>query len=475
MSKPDDYGVDNPLSIVINHLEKGDYIELAENLLDVFAKTASDIEQCNLIAKLYSDIRSNQKAEEWTLKTLKMCTEPQQKYNVRANLAKFYNGINEPLKSLQYSKINLAVNPKSPDVLLEMVFSYFLNGELDKSEKILRELKARESELEQHHRDITNFNLGTYDMLQGKFLHGLAGFLLNVQRLDLWFNNTPLPFKHWTGGSYPGKTLVMHMAGSGFGDELISIRWLDKAKELGFRPVYHNYRKDLYPFFIANGYECIDELEKVPKDSLWCFIMQAPLWFEMKPEKVIRENYLKPSEKTRQKWAWIKDSKKIKVGLRNIGNLKNNKLLYRHIELEEFMESMHKTFDGYDVEFYSLQKGDGEEEMAARPDVITVSDQIKSFDDTFAMVENLDYVVTTCTSVLHAAAISGTKTIGLVPIAAYFTYLSPPTPGRPENTSIWYGDNFRFFKQVKPKNWELPLQQAHDYIREDLKLTYDNK
>lgn len=472
MSKPQEYDADNPLSIVIKYLEKGDYIDTAESVIDAFATGAQDIEQCNLIAKLYADIRVNDKAEDWTLKTLKMCQTPEQKYNVRANLAKFYNGINEPLKALQHERVNLAVRPDNPDTLLEMVFSYFLNGQKEEAEKILRSLKSREDQLQQHHRDIVNFNLGTYDMMQGKFLHGLAGFLINVQKLDLWFNNTPLPFKHWNGGAYPGKTLVMHMAGSGFGDELISIRWMDNAREMGFKPVYHNYRKDLYPFFRANGYECIDDIREVPEDSMWCFIMQAPLWMEIKPEKVLREHYLKPSEQARQKWAWMKDSKKIKVGLRNIGNLKNNKLLYRHIELEEFMESMHKTFEGYDVEFYSLQKGDGEAEMAARPDVISVSDQINSFDDTFAMVENLDYVVTTCTSVLHAAAIAGTKTIGLVPIAAYFTYLSPPTPGRPKDTSIWYGDNFRFFCQTKPKSWELPLQQAADYIREDLKLNH---
>ena len=107
--------------------------------------------------------------------------------------------------------------------------------------------------------------------------------------------------------------------------------------------------------------------------------------------------------------------------------------------------------------------------MRARTDVIQISDQIESFDDTFAMVENLDYVVTTCTSVLHAAAISGTKTIGLVPIAAYFTYLSPPTTGRPTDTSIWYGDNLRFYMQTQHKDWHGPLQQVVDYIQQDLK------
>lgn len=460
----------DPLEFVIEWLEKRDELVLAEQLIDTFARYAGSIEEFNAIAKLYLDITCFAKAEQYALKVLHLTTDNTAKYNCRANLAKLYNHFNEPKKSLFYSNQNLRVDGGSPDTRLEQVFSYFLNGEKNESERILRELKSGEETLSEHHRNIVNFNLGTYDMMQGKFLEGLAGFLLNVQKLDLWFNNTPLPFRHWDGGAYPGRTLIMYMSGSGFGDELISIRWMDNARDLGFRPVYYNTRRDMYPFFRENGYECIDDLDSVPSDSMWCFIMQAPLWLKVKPERVVREHYLRPSEAARAKWRWLGErTDKIKVGIRNIGNLKNNKLLYRHIDLDAMMTAMYAAFAGYPVEFYSLQKGDGEAEMRARTDVIQISDQIESFDDTFAMVENLDYVVTTCTSVLHAAAISGTKTIGLVPIAAYFTYLSPPTTGRPTDTSIWYGDNLRFYMQTQPKDWHGPLQQAVDYIQQDLK------
>ena len=137
------------------------------------------------------------------------------------------------------------------------------------------------------------------------------------------------------------------------------------------------------------------------------------------------------------------------------------------------MDFLHDSFDGYDVEYYSLQKGDGEDEVKTCPELIDIADQITSFDDTFALLENLDLVVTTCTSVLHASAIVGTKTIGFVPIAAYFTYLSPTTEGRPPNTSIWYGDNLRFFRQVKPKSWKDPMIEAKSYIKQYMIENYN--
>ena len=96
MSQPFDYAVNDPLSYVIEFLEKSNYDELASNVIDVFANSSTNIEQFNLIAKLYLDIRNIEKAEKYALKVLSMSTTPEQEYNARSNLSKMYNNINEP-------------------------------------------------------------------------------------------------------------------------------------------------------------------------------------------------------------------------------------------------------------------------------------------------------------------------------------------------------------------------------------------
>lgn len=475
MDQNDNYGVDDPLVIVIKHLIKGDQEELAEKVIDAFANAANHIETVNCISKLYYDVRSYNKAEKFSLKTLDMCESNEQKYNVRSNLGKMYNNFNEPVKSLFYSKQNFAIKPNNPDTLLEMVFSYFLNGQKEPAEKILRELKANEHLLDERHRNIVNFNLGTYDMEAGHFLKGLGGFLINVKKLDLWFNNAEVDhLKYWQGGAYPGKNLVMYMSGGGIGDSWIAVRWLQDLKKLGFNPMYCVDNQDVCDVLNNCGYTAIRNLDGLdPENTMWTFALETPLWLQPKVEQVRRENYLWASDKAKEKWSWLKERKKIKVGVRFIGNKKNNALLYRHIELHDMMDFLHDSFDGYDVEYYSLQKGDGEDEVKTCPELIDIADQITSFDDTFALLENLDLVVTTCTSVLHASAIVGTKTIGFVPIAAYFTYLSPTTEGRPPNTSIWYGDNLRFFRQVKPKSWKDPMIEAKSYIKQYMIENYN--
>jgi tetratricopeptide (TPR) repeat protein len=458
------YAQNDPLSLVIEFLEKQNYDHLAEQVIDVFSKACISVEQYNLIAKLYLDVRNLKKAEKFALLVLDSVKTQEEKYNARANLAKMYNNFNEPEKSLKYSKINRAITPDDPDTKLEIVFSLYLLGEKDKAEVILREMKENEVKLGERHRDIVNFNLGTYDMEQGKFLKGLAGFLLNVKKLNLWFSPAELPYEYWDGGSFPGKTLILFMEGGGIGDEMIAIRWFNKVKEIGFNPVFYTQRKDIYELFNRCGYTTIMSTEGLPEDSMWTYAMQVPLWLESKPEDVICENYLWPSDEAREKWKFVKNDK-IKVGIRWQGNSKNERDLHRKVPLSGIMETVHEIFEGKDVEFYSLQIGDGVEEMVNYPELIDISDKIKSYDDTLALLENLDYVFTSCTSVLHASAIVGTETIGFIPISAYFTWLSPVLEGRAENTSIWYGDNLRLFKQVALKNWDKPFFEVKQYFK----------
>lgn len=464
MAQPMKYGSDDPLAFVIDYLEKANCDGLASDVLDVFASKASNVEAINLLAKLYLDIRNIPKAEQYGLRVLALSTRPEEMYNARANLAKMYNAVNEPAKSLFYSKLNTVVDPLDSDTQLESVFSLYLLGRKPEAEVILRGLKAREHELPEHNQDVVNFNLGTYDMEAGHFLKGLAGFLLNIKKLDLWFGNSTLPYKFWDGGVYPGRTLIMYMEGGGIGDEFITIRFMDNLKALGFDPVYYTTRKDLYDIFNRCGYKTIMNLDGIPADALWTYASQTPLWLEMEPEQITRaDSYLYPASEFVDKWAFMNESKKIKIGVRWQGNAKNERDLHRKVPIDDIMTMLLDLYKDQDVEFYSLQVGDGEEEIVKYPQLIDVTNKITSYNDTLALLKNLDYVITSCTSVLHAAAIVGTKTLGLIPISAYFTWLHP----MPDNKSIYYGDNLRIFKQVTFKSWEEPLAELRQFIVND--------
>jgi tetratricopeptide (TPR) repeat protein len=461
MTQPLKYETNDPLSMIVNYLEKCNEDKLANDVIDVFAARSNSIEETNLLAKLYLDVRNISKSEQFALRVLGKAGTNEETYNARANLGKLYNNINEPEKSLFHSRLNLMINPKDSDTLLEMVFSLYLLNRKDEAEKILREMKARENELEEKHQDIVNFNLGTYNLEKGHFIEGLKGFMLKGRKLNIWFSPRQLPYKFWDGGEFPGKTLILFAEGGGIGDEMLSVRFMDQLKAIGFRPVFYTSRKDLYTIFNRCGYETVMNLDGIPEDAMWTYFMQVPIYLNSTPESVIASKYLWSSDEAKKKWSFIKDSKKLKIGVRWQGNAKNERDLHRKVPLDDIMKMLHETYQGQDVEYYSLQIGDGVEEMVKYPELIDVSDKIQSYDDTFALLENLDYVVTSCTSVLHASAIVGTKTMALIPISAYFTWVSPA----PDNTSIWYPDNLKLFRQVTPKKWDEPLKELSGYLK----------
>ena len=463
MTQPMKYESNDPLSVIVDYLEKANKDELAEQVVDAFAENSNSLEQLNLIAKLYLDIRSIDKAEEFALRVLGKAGTPQELYNARGNLAKLYNNVNSPTKSLFQSNLNKIVTPDDPDTLLESVFSLYLLNRKKEAEEILRYLKSIEHTLSEQHSDIVNFNLGTYDLEKGDFIQGLKGFLFKGKSLNITSNVT-LPFKFWDGGCYPGKTLVIFQDCGGIGDEMLLIRFMDDLKEFGFDPVYLTTRKDLCNIFNRCGYKTVMDLNDIPKDAMWTYYMHTPIYLNSSVDSVQRSGYLFPSDESRDKWSFIKQSEKMKIGVRWQGNSKNERDLHRKVPLDDMMKMLHELYDGQDVEYYSLQIGDGEEEIVNYPELIDISDKIKSYDDTLALLENLDLVITSCTSVLHASAIVGTKTMGLIPISAYFTWVSPIPKNRSINTSIWYNDNLRIFKQVTPKSWEEPISEMKKYL-----------
>lgn len=94
MTQPLQYESNDPLSWMVNFLEKQNRDNLASDLIDVFAESANSLEQQNLIAKLYLDIRNNPQAEKFALRVLSNARTPEEKFNARANLGKMYNNIN---------------------------------------------------------------------------------------------------------------------------------------------------------------------------------------------------------------------------------------------------------------------------------------------------------------------------------------------------------------------------------------------
>ena len=79
--------------------------------------------------------------------------------------------------------------------------------------------------------------------------------------------------------------------------------------------------------------------------------------------------------------------------------------------------------------------------------------KIKSWDDTLDYINQMDIVVSSCTSLIHAAGSMGKDSIVIVPILTYYTWAKPGI-----NTK-WYANNLKVLRQTDYDNWNAPLDE----------------
>lgn len=106
--------------------------------------------------------------------------------------------------------------------------------------------------------------------------------------------------------------------------------------------------------------------------------------------------------------------------------------------------------------FVSLQYGECEPELAyAKAHGIELAhwnDAIENYDETAALVDSLDYVVSVCTSLVHLAGALGQATAVLVPAVPEWAF------GGASDTMPWY-PSVRLFRQTTLEDWSVPVEQ----------------
>jgi len=445
--------MNSPLTPIVQFLRDVNELKVAESLLDVFAKYSNNIEQFDEIAKHFMDIKRYNKAIKQCESALALAS-PQQAYFVRMNLAKLYNNINYPEKSLNVLALNEKLNPKDLDVKLEKMFSLFLLNRKEESKelllKILNDPTATEKQVQ-----TCKFNMGTYDLYAGKFKEGLHGFLVEGKKLGIWKDKAIINLPSWTG-EIDGSEIVI-MGQGGIGDEVINVRFMKNLQDLGMKPIWLTNFKGLKTVFDRNGFKTITSVKDIPKTCKYqTYAMTLPIYLNLEENEVWQGPYLKADPMYVAKHIMILNHSEITIGLKWSGNPEYDQDLHRAMRVKDMVECFPDNF-----ELYSIQKDDYED---AAPffetgRITNLADKLETFEDTLGIMENLDIIVTSCTSIAHLAGAMGKKVIVIVPITAYYTWSS-----RDDTTSNWYSKNTTVLRQSVTRSWKEPLEQLKSYL-----------
>lgn len=442
---------------------------LANDVTEVFGKHAQSFSQFDDVSKTFFKIKNYNKAIEYGEKAYAIASTPEQMYIIRHNLINVYNHNNLPEKALRYIKANEAVLEHDNDRDFEKAFSFFLLNRKQDAADLLRS-KLSDTTITEEQRIKLEFNLGTYDLLDGNLQLGLKRFLLAGEQMGIWDNTKtfitqPLEnygLNKWNGIVKPNLNLLI-IAEAGIGDEIINARFVKKLESYGINVIWLGMqsRVDLVEIYKLNGISAVSKIQQVPKEFLENAVyipsMQLPIALNCNYDELWTAPYLTNTfPEYDKKWNDIINSDKLKVGLRFRGAIAYDQDLHRSIPFTELYDAVNSST--IDATYYSIQKDEGVEELTDA--VIPLHDKLDTLTDLFSAIKSLDLVITSCTSCAHIAAAMGKEVCVIVPISCYYVWCNTT-----EKTP-WYGDNVHVFYQKTPRTWKEPLEQLTKYLNE---------
>ena len=168
-----------------------------------------------------------------------------------------------------------------------------------------------------------------------------------------------------------------------------------------------------------------------------------------------QEQYLFNLPEFDEKWRYLTQTDKPKIGIRFAGNFRTDTYLRRTLPVEEIVSMFNKNY-----KLFSLQVMEGIEK-SHELDLQTFENEINNWYDTFSFLKSMDIVITSCSSVAHASAILGVQTFVLVPYNSYFIWKECDSNN---HHSSWYDKNVFCLRQHKKGDWSYPLQQLEQYL-----------
>lgn len=441
----------NPLELVSKTLYSFEEKELTTQLLNAFGKRAETFQQYDEIAKIFFEIKNFSKAIEYGEKALKLTIKTEEKYITSKNLINAYNKCNYPEKAITQIEKCKKLTPNDPELLFEETISYSQLGQIEKVYSLLHKLSKRTDLTEDIEKKIQH-NLSGYYFRKDDLYQALSYFLIETEKEA--YKNIKIPLQKWDGIIKPNQTIVID-ANCGAGDEIMHIRFMKNLKELGMRPIWATTRKHLADVFNYNQFEsvCVWDKPEYPEDACWVYALALPHYLELTVNDLGQEPYLKPLPEKEEQYFYLQENKKPKIGM--FWNSKSGfeQSQFRSVNVEDYMKVLYN--DKYSL--YSLQMSDNPVPEEYK-NITEFHSKNREFADTFSIINQMDLVITSCTSIAHIAASMGKEVCVFVPIMEYYVWTS--STGK----SWWYGNNVHLFKQKKPRNWDEPLKQLGEFL-----------
>lgn len=281
----------------------------------------------------------------------------------------------------------------------------------------------------------------------GDYARGLEEY--EVRRRIPSYRNRPVPGTPWDGTPLEGRTLFLSTE-QGFGDALLTARFVPELRRLGGRVVLecHPEQRRLLSGLPVD--EVVPAGAPFPAYDLHASLMSLPRLLGATPDTLPPPVPIHVPEASREKALRLvgPPDGRCKVGIVWSGRVTFADNARRATTLNRFLR-----FAGVPgLRLFSLQKGPPEAQLAELGTAALVTPlgpHLDDFADTAAVLERLDLIIMTDSSVAHLAGSLGRPVWNLVQYVPYWIY---GTEADGERTP-WY-PSMRLFRQGRDEDWD---------------------
>lgn len=290
-----------------------------------------------------------------------------------------------------------------------------------------------------------HWNLAQIDLMRGRYLEGFKAFETRFVKDDpVKVNLRGLP--KWDGSSPEGRSILVSTE-QAFGDAIQFGRFIPLLAERGAKVILLSHLLPLNTLLasLPGLSDVIVPGKAIPACTWGVPMLSLPMLLgttlETLPASV---PYLFPNKECIEAWRKrLQGDENLKIGIAWSGREKPDPR--RSSALEQF--SPCATIPG--ISWYSLQVGGAREQAAEAPPGMLLHDlttDIGNFEDTAALMTNLDLIITIDSAVAHLSGALGRQTWVLLPFAPDWRWMLR------RDDSPWY-PTMRLFRQQSPGDW----------------------
>jgi Flp pilus assembly protein TadD len=348
------------------------------------------------------------------------------------------------------------LDPESAAALANHGVALYLCNRLDEAAERLGRALERAPELY-----FARVALALAHLKRGDFERGWEGYEWRWKGAEKLAASVPgLNAPRWEGEPAQGRVVLLY-GEQGFGDELQFVRHARQVAARGAR-VWLLAQPPLRRLFSR-----LPEIERVyafgdpiPPFDLHCPLLSLPRALGVRLESIPREvPYLSAPSASVSRWRRrIGHEPRLKVGLAWAGGAREDDPEAMRVDARRSLRLARLAplagIPG--VRWFSLQKGPPAEQAAAPPEGMELTDwsgELEDFEDTAALIECLDLVLSVDTAVAHLAGALGRPVWVLSRFDGCWRWLD----GRAD--SPWY-PTMRIFRQQAPLDWSAPLDEV---------------